>query len=102
MRGVILAALVAGGLGALSAAPAQALGPVPMDAGASEALVTPVASAARQRRLYMMQSIQQQQARDIRRRQYYGYGGGYRGGYGGGYGPPRGYYGPPRGGYYGY
>ena len=106
MRREILAALVAGGLAGLGSQPAQALGPAGVDPIAASGLVHPAMSAAKERRLYMMRSIQRQQA----------YGRGHRfgpppgyGGYGprprppGYYGaPPRGYYGPPRGGYYGY
>lgn len=104
MKRELLAAILAAGLGSLISHPADAVTLVHPEAGASPALVAPAMTAAKQRRLYMMQSIQRQQA--------YGRGPGYGRppGYGGfgpqvrsGYGaPPQGYYGQPRRGYYGY
>lgn len=91
MKGIFFAAMVAAGLGS-GIASAQAIGPV---SGSGMGIETPVtqASAARERRIYMMQAIQAQQMRHYRR---HGYGhGGY--GHGGGYG-----YGRPYGGGYGY
>lgn len=91
MKSVILAAVVATVLGAASAVPAQAMGPISADGLAPAAPITQT-SAARERRLYMMRSLAAQP-----RRGYGGYGGGgYGRGYGGGGGYGRGYgYGPP-------
>lgn len=105
MKREFLAAILAACLGSVAAHPADAVTLMLPEAGASPALVTPAMTAAKQRRLYMMQTIQRQQA--------YGRGSGYGrppgyGGFGpqgrGGYSaPPQGYYGaPPRRGYYGY
>ena len=102
MRRELLALTFAGGLAGLLSHPASAITMAP-EAGASLTLVTPVMTAAKRRRLYMMQSIQRQPA--------YGRGPGY--GRPPGYGPPArngygappqgyGYSGPSRGGYYGY
>lgn len=105
MKRGLLAAFVAAGLASLATSPAGALTQDHLDGSVAPALVTPVMSAAKQRRLYMMQTIQRQQ-------QVYGRGFGYGrppsyGAYGSPPGaryggPPRLHYGPPRGGFYGY